>query len=405
MSIAWRVPGRIEVLGKHTDYAGGRVLVCALDRGVTVEATPGGSAVVARTDAFGDEVVLRAGEDPGLPEGHWGRYVQTVLDRLTANFGPIAPCRLEISSDLPPASGMSSSSALLCGVALALADANGFSETDLWRAHCPDRLALAGYLACVENGSSWGELAGSTGVGTRGGSEDHTAMLCGRPGALVQAEFDPMGLVDWVEVPAGQAFVVAVSGVLAEKTGPARELYNGASRSASEVLRRWNAASGRADASVAAAARSLNPNWPTPPESAAWDPLRAAVADSPALLRRLDHFLTESCFLVPSAAAALASGHLDAFGLLADESQAAAETLLGNQVPETVRLAASARAMGAHAASAFGAGFGGSVWALVDAPAADAFAADWLAAYRAKCGDHPLASVIVTRPGAAASRL
>ncbi|HWJ56419.1 MAG TPA: hypothetical protein VNR90_09365, partial [Vicinamibacterales bacterium] len=51
--------------------------------------------------------------------------------------------------------------------------------------------------------------------------------------------------------------------------------------------------------------------------------------------------------------------------------------LLGNQIPETIALAAAARKAGALAASSFGAGFGGAVWALVDRDAADAFAAAW----------------------------
>ncbi len=69
-------------------------------------------------------------------------------------------------------------------------------------------------------------------------------------------------------------------------------------------------------------------------------------------------------------------------------------------MPETVALARLARELGAHAASAFGAGFGGSVWALVDAAGADAFREDWLAAYAAR---HPVAAAraeaFVTRPG------
>ena len=79
MSAGWWVPGRIEVLGKHTDYGGGRVLVCAVERGVTAEAEPGGDRVRARTSVFPDDVVeLHAGVPPALPPGHWGHYVQTV---------------------------------------------------------------------------------------------------------------------------------------------------------------------------------------------------------------------------------------------------------------------------------------------------------------------------------------
>ena len=64
-----------------------------------------------------------------------------------------------------------------------------------------------------------------------------------------------------------------------------------------------------------------------------------------------------------------------------DRSQADAERLLGNQVPETAFLAAAARRCGAVAASAFGAGFGGSVWALVPAADVGRFTAAWSSAY------------------------
>jgi galactokinase len=77
---------------------------------------------------------------------------------------------------------------------------------------------------------------------------------------------------------------------------------------------------------------------------------------------------------------------------LADASQWAAETLLGNQVPETVDLARSARRLGAVAASAFGAGFGGSVWALVEQRACEAFLVQWAGAYRSRFPQHAGAS-------------
>src|SRR5205814_400247 len=80
-----------------------------------------------------------------------------------------------------------------------------------------------------------------------------------------------------------------------------------------------------------------------------------------AVVRRLDHFLLENETLVPAAAKALAKGDVAGFGRAADESQRAADELLGNQVPETIALARDARRLGASAASAFGAGFGDAV--------------------------------------------
>ena len=72
----------------------------------------------------------------------------------------------------------------------------------------------------------------------------------------------------------------------------------------------------------------------------------------------------------------------DPYGRLVDDSQQLAERLLGNQIPQTIRLARLARENGAAAASAFGAGFGGSVWALVAVDRAAEFLAAWKAAYR-----------------------
>lgn len=397
----WRVPGRIEVLGKHTDYAGGNVLVCAATQAVTAVARPLRGAgmdvgLVARSAAFPGSVTLVPGRVPHLPAGHWGRYVATAWQRLRANFGELPPAELTFSSDLPLASGMSSSSALVVASALALADLAGLRSTGLWASELgDDRLAWASYLASVENGSTFRSLVGQAGVGTRGGSEDHTGMLCSRPAHLGQFGFDPVARHRHVPLPDGYVFVVAVSGVSAEKTGAALADYNRASDATTTALAEWNVATGRADRSLAAAVRST-------PESLGR--LMALLDDE--LRTRVDHFVQESELFVPAAADALDRGDLAGFGAVVADSQLLAETLLGNQVPETVALAASARTLGAVAASAFGAGFGGSVWALVPRSDADAFAAAWLARYTrdfpARAG---AASVIVTEADRAAEPL
>src|SRR6185436_4179336 len=100
-----------------------------------------------------------------------------------------------------------------------------------------------------------------------------------------------------------------------------------------------------------------------------------------ALLDRFDQFLEESERLIPSAMGQLEARDYAAFGAIVDRSQALAETLLGNQIPETIALAAFARQQGASAASSFGAGFGGSVWALVRVEEATAFIDRWSRRY------------------------
>ena len=96
---------------------------------------------------------------------------------------------------------------------------------------------------------------------------------------------------------------------------------------------------------------------------------------------RLEHFLQEDA-RIPAALRAFADADREALTALTDASQRDTERLLGNQIPETIALAHSARDLGAFAASAFGAGFGGSVWALIERDRAAAFAERWLDGYR-----------------------
>jgi galactokinase len=192
-----------------------------------------------------------------------------------------------------------------------------------------------------------------------------------------------------------------VSGVVAEKTGAAQALYNRASGLVSAMVAAWREATG-GDEVYLASILSRGPE--------AVERLRRILAGVSAgpftgaeLTRRLEHFLAENGEIVGPAGDALAAGDLDGFGRVVDRSQALTESLLGNQVPETVALARTARECGALAASAFGAGFGGSVWALVCADRTETFLARWSAAYRAA---HPEAAsrggFFTTRAGPAA---
>jgi len=274
-------------------------------------------------------------------------------------------------------------------VFLVLAGVNRIAERPEFTAAIPDDRHLAAYLASIENGSAFGGLAGDHGVGTAGGSEDHTAILLSQVGRLTCFGYHPVMPQGRIALDPGYVFVVAASGIAADKTGTAREKYNRASALVAQLLARWNAATGRGDATLATALDAE-------PDAAVR--LRALASD--ALGARLEHFLVEDRQILPAAVEALTAGRLAEFGVHVDRSQSAAEELLGNQVPETIALARLARELGAHAASAFGAGFGGSVWALVDADRAEAFKEDWLAAY---AGRHPApaarAEAFVTRPG------
>lgn len=376
------VPGRIEFLGKHTDYAGGRSLICALERGFCVAASAREDDRVRVTDAARlDRVEFSLSAELIPRPAHWSNYPMTVARRIARNFpGALRGADIAFVSDLPPAAGLSSSSALIIAVFATLARINALDQRAEYTSNIHSLEDLAGYLGSVENGQTFGSLAGSKGVGTFGGSQDHTAILCCRPGEVSQYSFCPVRHERSITLPADHVFVIAVSGVSADKTGDALEKYNRVSSLAAEVLGVWQRASGRTGESLMAAATSSS----DAPERMrkALNSSQSAAFSPEELLNRFEQFLTESTEIIPGVAQSLAAGELDKVGALVDRSQDGAERLLGNQVPETIALTRIARELGAVAASAFGAGFGGSVWAMVRTDRAESFKLEWAERYR-----------------------
>lgn len=389
------IPGRIEFLGKHTDYCGGRSIVCAIDRGfrAAIEKRDDRTLEVESLDT-GHTVSfeLNGGQRPAA--GHWGNYAFETARRLTRNF-PEAMTRgatIRFTSDLPKAAGLSSSSAMMIMVFAALASVNGLNRTDAFRQVLSGGAELAEYLGCIENGSGFRSLVGAEGVGTFGGSQDHAAIVLGRRDMLSMFSFAPLRPEAEFAFPAEMSFVVAASGVIAEKTGDARERYNRVSRMVRELT-----ASFGGETSL----RGLI-------DEHGIDAVRAAAGggisgfSAAEMVNRIDQFYAENYEMIPAVARHLAEGSFGRIGELIDRSQKNAEQLLGNQVPETVFLQAAAREIGAVAASAFGAGFGGSVYALVPTRDADRFCCEWRRHYLEQYPEHTAASdFFVTRPSRA----
>lgn len=388
------VPGRIEVLGKHTDYAGGRSLTCATRLGLLVAGRGRSDTEVRIVDATRGSTARLAIDGRTAASGpSWRRYPEALVRRLRANFGfDLLGVDLVLESDLPRASGLSSSSAFLTAIYLAVAEVNQLAQRPDYRREITTREELAGYLATIENGSDFGTLRGEAGVGTRGGSEDHTAILCSQAGHLGLYRYLPTRLEGRVRLPPDTLFAIAVSGVHASKAAGERGRFNRAADLAAEAARRWRQHSGRRDATLGEAL-----------ESASEDEVRAAL-ESPELVARFDQFALESKGLVPAAFEALVAEDLKELGGLVDRSQRAAEELLCNQVPETMALARLARRHGALAASAFGAGFGGSVWALVPRDGSEAFIGAWRAAYLRDFPQRAATCGFLTTPAAAGAR-
>ncbi len=396
------VPGRVEVLGKHTDYAGGRSLLCAVSRGFSISVARSTGPDLRITNSDTGEVVAFPvhRETPDVP-GAWHNYPRVVARRLAHNFGAEAGGEIAFTSNLPIAAGISSSSALVVGSFLALNWLNDIDSHPAYSAAINGVTELADYLGCVENGRDYPGLPGTLGVGTTGGSEDHTAILCGTEGMLRQYAFAPTRFEDEAAMPPGYVFAIASSGVSAEKTGAALRDYNMLGTLGNAAVRAWNRYTG-------AAARHLGEVLQHAPLT---DLLAAINAYAPEdvstewVMERTRQFYEETFEIIPAAVTALKAGDLATFGALVVRSQQAAEDGLRNQVPETIELVSSALDQGAIAASAFGAGFGGSVWAMLEESAARQFLADWSRSYAtafpARDGE---SQFFLERPGGPATR-
>ncbi len=376
---AWFVPGRIEIFGKHTDYAGGRSLLAAVPRGFAVIASPRTDGIVHVEDArYGGTVDVDPHDAERVYAG-WQKYVAVVARRLTLNFpGAALGTDITIASDLPRAAGVSSSSAFVVGLATAIARRAGLAERPEWQGAIRAPEDLAGYLGAVENGLTFGSLASASGVGTHGGSEDHTAILTCQIGRVSAYSYVPVVHQGDAVMPDDWTFVVLASGIEADKAGSARDRYNRASLGTRALVELWS----RAHGPVRTLTSALGAGGDA--ETA----LRHLIATeahpdftADELSVRLSHFLAEDG-RVPAALLAFRDEDASRLTDLSAASQHDAERWLGNQIPETSVLVAMARESGAFAATSFGAGFGGSVWALVRRAEADAVGERTMSRYR-----------------------
>eukprot|EP00039_Didymoeca_costata_P016893 m.307901 g.307901 ORF g.307901 m.307901 type:complete len:400 (+) comp16466_c1_seq16:163-1362(+) len=240
------VPGRIEVLGKHTDYAGGRSLLAAISKAFCIVCSDrtDNSCSIYSTDKPDDPVITTMGSEEDstkkLPQGHWSNYPLTALRRICRNFGSdteLKGVNMSIACDIPAASGMSTSSAIICGVWIALSNRNNLKEHPNYKANIKREEDLMEYLGCCENGQNFRELIGDKGVGTFGGSEDHTAIMSCTPGNLHMYSYCPTVKESIIAFPSDMTFIIAVSGAIAEKTGDKMKSYNDASLLAKEAAR------------------------------------------------------------------------------------------------------------------------------------------------------------------------
>ena len=199
-------PGRVNLIGEHIDYHGLPVLPIAIGRRVRLTYQPRGDRRISVTSAgYGCREFEWTPDLTPVAAGDWENYLRAAAQGVTGKWGAGRGVDAEVESDLPPAAGLSSSSALLVAMTLALLRANGHES------------AFEELMEVLPEGEQF--------VGTRGGGMDHAACLASRAGCASLISFNPIA-VRHIPIPPDWAFLAAHSLVRAEKSGTALTEYN-----------------------------------------------------------------------------------------------------------------------------------------------------------------------------------
>ena len=337
-----RAPGRVNLIGEHIDYNGLPVLPMALQREVRIALRPrdDGQVRLVNVSPDFDDVSFQVGVsiEPG-PAGHWGNYVKAPAQELARRHAIFQGFDGVMSSTVPVASGLSSSSALVNAVGVAL---NAINQVGL------DAMALGHLMADAERYT-----------GTRGGGMDQAISMGARAGHAARIDFDPLRMRH-VPVPPEWRFVVADTGVRAEKSGPAQAAYNRRRAECEEALE---------SVGTELVRRGAVPRLPVGyrellrrihPEEAL---VVGEAALSGVLFRRFRHVVSEYGRVVQAQDLLSQADHAG-FGILMDASHGSLRTDYHVSSAELDELVAVAKEGGAAGARLTGAGFGGCIVAL-----------------------------------------
>jgi len=368
MEMKFFSPGRINLIGEHTDYNGGWVLPVATRVGNTFAVTPSESPRLRISSTLYEnpiDIPLEA-LDALRPERDWGDYFRGVLKLIIP--GGVAPSGLDvhIASTLPTGTGLSSSASITVGFASVL-DA-------CWDLDLPRREIV-----------SIAQRAENDFIGLACGVLDPFAIAMGVAGHAILVDCERLD-------PEAIPFPTDRYAIVAAATGVDRELkgsdYNRRRDECADAL-----ALVRRDTDV----RSLS--------ALATADLGSfeALAEDPVLLRRARHVVSEN-ERVLAAAAALRSGDIDTFGRRMIESHESLRHDYEVSCDELDIMVEEALTIeGVAGAKMTGGGFGGSVVAVIERTAVDDVLASLAAGYRRRTGRET--ALLICDPGDGASRV
>ena len=357
-----RAPGRVNLIGEHTDYNAGLVLPAAIDREIRIASVPtdDGRVTLTRLDD-GEAATFELGVERPTT-GTWIDYVAGTAWALAEAGLPTVGLRGVIGSTLPENAGLSSSAAIELAAAWALL---GDPAPGV------DRLELGRICQRAENGY----------VGVQSGLMDQFASSCGVAGTALLLDCRS---TEWrtVAIPDGLALVVC-------NTGSPRRLGSSG----------YNIRRAQCEEAVAGirhvdpAVRTLRDVTP--------ELLAAARPDlDPVVARRAEHVIAENVRVLATLAAFEADDRA-AIGPIFAAGHASLRDLFEVSSPELDALVEIAIAVpGVVAARMTGAGFGGCTVNLVEADAVPALADAVLASYPGRTGLTPMVLPVTPVDGA-----
>ena len=363
-TIAAYAPGRVEVLGNHTDYNEGFVLSAAINFGTFFACAPRTDTTCRITAGNLTQEVLFAANllEPSREHG-WSNYVKGVLAGLSTRQPLTHGFDGMFLGNVPLGSGLSSSAALEMCAGLALENLYGITV---------DALSLARI----------GQSAEHTYAGVKCGLLDQISSLFGKTGTLVETDFRTLAVK---HVPLGKAACLLMCNTHAKHA-----LVDG----------EYNQRRAACEQAAAYFAKVL-PHPVKALRDVSWQEWEAHQAGLPDLVaRRAAHPIGEN-ERVRKGARLLAQKDLAGFGQLMYESHESSRTYFENSCPELDLLVATARQIpGVLGARLSGGGFGGSVVALIHPQEAETIATTLTTAYQNQFGSTCDTCVLIPSDGA-----
>ena len=312
-------PGRVNLIGEHIDYNGGRVLPTALELGVTAALSPRADGQIKISSDKFDGIATRRMAEPAAE--HWSDYITGAVQLAKREgFGPNG-ANIAVTTNLPFGAGISSSAAITVCILRALRDISGAKLSDT---------QIAVLARKVENDY----------IGMPCGIMDQMAVAIARPGQALSLNTETLEYA-LIDLPKSHHMAVIHSGVF-------RQLNEGRYKIRKEECDQIKAAAGREDICLMS------------------DLELAALQNLPTeLFKRARHCVTEHRRTL-AAAEALTAARMREFGALMSASHASMRDDFDISVPAVDALVADAQRFGAVGARLTGGGFGGCIVACME---------------------------------------